>query len=264
MNLVAARTPPLFPNLELTERVLDSPIGKLASGFHVHSVDDSLGEIFTESVMGTYHGLNVRSIRSLPRRPISLGPETAPGSCRPYRARFPAGASALAPGFRRHSLPLSGGQDRGPGEPELLRHPRRPQDLGLRRGIPAARISARPEGKGRKGLRSPPGLAQLAHAPTGPRQASPGNAADHYGSSREWSVPGGTRSLRPSGIRHVVKVFRTLTERATYQTQMPPSRPAPRTPATSLAVTSELSGICNRTEVSIQSAIGTQIPEIHW
>lgn len=79
MNLVAARTPPLFPNLELTERVLDSPIGKLASGFHVHSVDDSLGEIFTESVMGTYHGLNVRSIRSLPRRPISLGPKTPPG-----------------------------------------------------------------------------------------------------------------------------------------------------------------------------------------
>ena len=79
MNLVATRTPPLFPNFELTERVLNSPIGKLASGFHVHSVDDSLGEIFTESVMGTYHGLNVGSIRSLPRRPISLGPKTPPG-----------------------------------------------------------------------------------------------------------------------------------------------------------------------------------------
>jgi hypothetical protein len=79
MNLVATRTPPLFPALELTTRVLDSPVGRLASGFHVHSVDDSLSEIYTESVMGTYNGLIVRSIRSLPRRPISLGSKTPPG-----------------------------------------------------------------------------------------------------------------------------------------------------------------------------------------
>ena len=79
MTVVAARTPPLFPAFDLTERVLNSPVGRLASGFHVHSVDESLSEIYTESVMGTYSGLKVRSIRSLPRRPISLGPKTPPG-----------------------------------------------------------------------------------------------------------------------------------------------------------------------------------------
>ena len=79
MTVVAMRTPPLFPAFDLTERVLNSPVGRLASGFHVHSVDESLSEIYTESVMGTYNGLKVRSIRSLPRRPISLGPKTPPG-----------------------------------------------------------------------------------------------------------------------------------------------------------------------------------------
>ena len=75
----AHRSPMLVPALELTERVLSSPVGKLTSGFHVHSVDDTLSEIYTESVMGTFHGLKVRSIRSLPRRPISVGPKTPPG-----------------------------------------------------------------------------------------------------------------------------------------------------------------------------------------
>ena len=78
MNM-SFRTPPLIPSLALAERVLNSPIGKLASGFHVHSVDDTLSEIYTESVMGTFRGLKVRSIRSLPRRPICLGPRTPSG-----------------------------------------------------------------------------------------------------------------------------------------------------------------------------------------
>ncbi len=73
------RNPLLVPSLELTTRVLASPIGRLASSFHVHSVDDTLDEIYTESVMGTFRGLPVRSIRSLPRRPIALGPKTSPG-----------------------------------------------------------------------------------------------------------------------------------------------------------------------------------------
>jgi len=79
MAQTASRNPMLIPALELTERVLSAPVGRLASGFHVHSVDDTLDEIYTESVMGTFHGLKVRSIRSLPRRPISLGPKTPPG-----------------------------------------------------------------------------------------------------------------------------------------------------------------------------------------
>jgi hypothetical protein len=160
MNLVAARTPPLFPNLELTERVLDSPIGKLASGFHVHSVDDSLGEIFTESVMGTYHGLNVRSIRSLPRRPISLGPKTPPGHVDHIGLDFlqePVPSLLDFDGIR--SLYPEGkiAVQESPNCCGIL-----VARKSLRRGIPAARISARPEGKGRKGLRSSPGLAQLA------------------------------------------------------------------------------------------------------
>jgi hypothetical protein len=79
MNETAGRNPMLVPALALTDRVLNSPVGKLTSGFHVHSVDDTLGEIFTESVMGTYRSLTIRSIRSLPRRPIALGPKTPPG-----------------------------------------------------------------------------------------------------------------------------------------------------------------------------------------
>jgi hypothetical protein len=79
MNETNSRNPMLVPALELTVRVLSSPIGRLASGFHVHSVDETLNEIYTESVMGTFHGLKVRSIRSLPRRPIALGPKTPPG-----------------------------------------------------------------------------------------------------------------------------------------------------------------------------------------
>jgi hypothetical protein len=79
MNDLSGRFPPLVPSLSLTERVLNSPIGKFASGFHVHSVDDTLSEIYTESVMGTFRGLKVRSIRSLPRRPIALGPKTPVG-----------------------------------------------------------------------------------------------------------------------------------------------------------------------------------------
>jgi hypothetical protein len=79
MTETASRNPLLVPALELTERVLNSPVGRLASGFHVHSVDDTLSETYTESVMGAFRGLKVRSIRSLPRRPISLGPKTPPG-----------------------------------------------------------------------------------------------------------------------------------------------------------------------------------------
>ena len=79
MNDSSSRNPMLVPGLELAMRALNSPVGKLASGFHVHSVDDTLSETYVESVMGTFHGLKVRSIRSLPRRPISLGAKTPPG-----------------------------------------------------------------------------------------------------------------------------------------------------------------------------------------
>jgi hypothetical protein len=76
---VDTRHPTLFPHLQLTERILASPLGRMISGFHIHSVDDSLDELFTESVVGTFHGLGVRSIRSHPRRPISVGPRTPSG-----------------------------------------------------------------------------------------------------------------------------------------------------------------------------------------
>jgi hypothetical protein len=73
------RHPKLIPHLDLTERVLDSPLGHMVTGFHVHSVDDTLDTIFTEAVVGVFHKLPVRSIRSHPSRPISLGPRTLPG-----------------------------------------------------------------------------------------------------------------------------------------------------------------------------------------
>jgi hypothetical protein len=79
MRPLDTRHPSLLPHLELTERVLAGPLGKMVSGFHVHSVDDTLSETYTESVFGTFHGLPVRSIRSRPSRPISLGPKTPPG-----------------------------------------------------------------------------------------------------------------------------------------------------------------------------------------
>ena len=50
MTQTASRNPHVAAPLELTERVLSAPVGRLASGFHVHSVDDTLGEIYTESV----------------------------------------------------------------------------------------------------------------------------------------------------------------------------------------------------------------------
>jgi hypothetical protein len=74
-----ARHPNLVPQLQLAERVLKSSLGQMVSGFHVHSVDDTLSEIFTETEFYTFHGLPVRSIRSLPRRPIALGTPTPPG-----------------------------------------------------------------------------------------------------------------------------------------------------------------------------------------
>jgi hypothetical protein len=79
MLATSDRNPPLIPSLALAERVLNSPVGTFASGFHVHSVDDTLDEMYTESVMATFRGLKVRSIRSLPKRPIALGPKTLPG-----------------------------------------------------------------------------------------------------------------------------------------------------------------------------------------
>jgi hypothetical protein len=79
MNELSTRNPPLVPSLVLAERALNSPVGKFASGFHVHSVDDTLNEIYAESVMGSFRGLKVRGIRSLPRRPIALGPKTPVG-----------------------------------------------------------------------------------------------------------------------------------------------------------------------------------------
>jgi|GEM_PF-6186814 hypothetical protein len=77
---VTSRAPRLFPLLGVAERVLESPLGSKVSGFHIHSVDDTLTEMYTESVVGTFHGLPVRSIRSLPQRPIALGPKTPVGS----------------------------------------------------------------------------------------------------------------------------------------------------------------------------------------
>jgi hypothetical protein len=73
------RSPALFPQLAITERILDTPLGALASGFHIHSVDDTLDTLYTESVIGAFHGRPVRSIRSLPQRPIALGPKTKVG-----------------------------------------------------------------------------------------------------------------------------------------------------------------------------------------
>ena len=73
------RSPALFPHLTIAERILDTPLGAFASGFHVHSVDDTLDTLYTESLIGTYHGRRVRSIRSSPTRPICLGPKTKPG-----------------------------------------------------------------------------------------------------------------------------------------------------------------------------------------
>jgi hypothetical protein len=75
----ANRSPALFPHLAITERILETPLGPMASGFHIHSVDDTLPILYTESVIGTFHGRPVRSIRSLPKRPIALGPKTEAG-----------------------------------------------------------------------------------------------------------------------------------------------------------------------------------------
>jgi hypothetical protein len=79
MESVASRSPFLIPSLLLAERALNSPLGSAISSFHVHSVDDTLSETYTESVIGTFCGRPVRSIRSLPSRPIALGTRTQPG-----------------------------------------------------------------------------------------------------------------------------------------------------------------------------------------
>lgn len=79
MNTETSRSPTLFPHLAITERILATPLGEMSSGFHIHSVDDTLSTLYTESEIGTFHGRAVRSIRSLPKRPICLGPKTQPG-----------------------------------------------------------------------------------------------------------------------------------------------------------------------------------------
>lgn len=73
------RTPDLIPSLELVARVVESPIGKLVSGFHVHSIDDTLEDAYTEAVIGSHYGRIVRGIRSRPDRPIAKGKPTQPG-----------------------------------------------------------------------------------------------------------------------------------------------------------------------------------------
>ncbi|MEQ8967648.1 MAG: hypothetical protein RID91_17675 [Azospirillaceae bacterium] len=73
------RTPPLIPQLKLARRVVESDLGPMISSFHVHTVDESLEQDYTEATVATAFGRPVRVIRSHPERPIADGAKTAPG-----------------------------------------------------------------------------------------------------------------------------------------------------------------------------------------
>jgi hypothetical protein len=60
LQTLNTRSPALVPALELVDRVVESPVGKWISGFHVHSLDDTLEEMYTESVIGSHLGRIVR------------------------------------------------------------------------------------------------------------------------------------------------------------------------------------------------------------
>lgn len=79
LQTLNTRSPALVPALELVDRVVESPVGKWISGFHVHSIDDTLKEMYTESVIGSHLGHIIRCLRSRPERPITQGKPTSPG-----------------------------------------------------------------------------------------------------------------------------------------------------------------------------------------
>ena len=156
----SARNPMLVPSLELATRVLNSPIGPLAFGFHVHSVADTLDEIDPESVMGTFCGLKVPASARSPRGRLRWAPRRSRDTSI-ISGWISSQAGAEPGGFRRHLLALSGRKDRGAGEPELLRHSRCAQAVDVCGRLSATGIPAWAKGQRRGRLQSASGVAGL-------------------------------------------------------------------------------------------------------